>query len=66
MIQIKLGSTQEAKKPEEAVHDSPINIGGELVAIKVSNAMLHPLPKFGSGKDRGTPQSSRAGAPPGL
>ena len=50
-IRVRLGNSLDAKRMEETIHSMPISVGGELVAITVSNPCLQKLPSCNSGKD---------------
>ncbi len=65
-LRIKLASPVEAKTLEQAAHSQPVEVGGELLALRFSNAALHPLPRGGSGNAWGATEQARARAPPGL
>ena len=55
-IRIRLGSLEDVRLLETAIHSMAVSIGGELVAIKVSNAVLQPLPRCGQGNGQGRRQ----------
>ncbi len=67
-IRIRLLNAEDAKKLEDAIHAQPVGVGGELMAIQVTNPALQRLPACHhqyQGNGAGIPQS-RVGAPPGL
>ncbi len=58
-IRIHLGCSEDAKRLENTLHEHPIRLGNELVAIHVTNAALTHLPQCNLGNGEGGPPTSR-------
>ena len=54
-IRIRLESSADAKVLENAVHAQPVSVGGQIMAVQVSNPSLLKLPTCSSGNAEGPP-----------
>ncbi len=52
-IQIRLRSSEEAKLLEDVAHAMPVSVGGNIVALAVSNIKLQALPQCNLGNAAG-------------
>ena len=64
-VRVRLQNADDAKLLQEAIHAQPVVVGGENVAVQVSNPALLKLPANTHSHQRGGPHAS-VGPPPGL